>query len=142
MGAIALPMSSAGAAAVSGLDTHVFASTAGPCRFHHRSRRLSNHSVVQEARFSSCPAGNGSAHIAGNSLGGRRRRPVSGSKRRVALRCAASGRIGKGDSDSGGRNEEEFNDEAVGASGSGRLPSQKEPQVRPLTSVHTQTSFL
>jgi len=133
MGAIVLPMSSAGAAAVSGLDTHVFASTAGLCRFRNRSRRLSNHSVVKEARFSSCPAGNGSAHIAG---GGRRRRPVSGNKRRVALRCAASGGIGKGDNDSGG-SIEEFNDEAVGASGSGRLPNQKELQVSPLTSVHT-----
>jgi len=140
MGAIALPMSSAGAVAVSRLDTHIFASTAGSCRFHNWPRHPSNHSVVQEGCFSSCLAVNGSAHIA-NCLGGRRQRPVNGSERRVALRCAASGEIGKDDSDSGGRNEEEFSDEAVGASGSGRLQSQKEPQVRPLTSTYSQTSL-
>lgn len=135
MGAIALPTG----AAVSGLDTHGFAgsSATGQCRFQNRPVRLSSHSVVQEALFSSRLAVNGSAHVAGKkALGsgrGRRQRFGSGSKRRVSPRCAASGEIDKDDSDSEGRNGEGFREEAVGASGSGRLPRESKPQVRLLT---------
>ena len=139
MPAMALTMSSAGA--VSGMDTHIFAGagTTAQGRYHNRPLRLSTNSALQETLLSRCLAGNVSTNRSGKGFGsGRRRRQNSGSgsKRRVFCRCAASGEMGKDDSDNEQRNSEEINDEVVGTSGSGNQPRQKKSQVR-LLILHT-----
>lgn len=136
MSAMALAMSSAGA--VSGLDTHIFAGagTTAQSRYHNLPLRLSTHTAVQGTLLSRCLTGNVSSSRSGKGFGsGRRKRQTSrnGNKRRVFCSCADSGEIGKDDSDSEQRNNEEINDEAVGTSGSGSQPGQKKTQVRPLT---------
>lgn len=136
MSAMALAMSSPGA--VAGLDTHVFAGAAATAqaRYHNRPLRLSTHSAVQETLLSRCLAGNVSTSRSGKGFGsGRRKRQSSGngSKRRVFCRCAGSGEMGKDDSDSEQRKNEEINDEVVGTSGSANQRSQKKSQVRHLT---------
>ena len=134
MSAMALAMSSPGA--VSGLDSHVFAgaATTAQARYHNRPLRLSSHSAVQETLLSRCLAGNVSTSRSGKGFGsGRRKRSGNGSKRRVFCRCAGSGEMGKDDSDSEQRNNEEINDEVVGTSGSANQSREKKSQVRLLT---------
>ncbi|KAG0576332.1 hypothetical protein KC19_5G072100 [Ceratodon purpureus] len=130
MSAMALAMSSPGA--VSGLDSHVFAgaATTAQARYHNRPLRLSSHSAVQETLLSRCLAGNVSTSRSGKGFGsGRRKRSGNGSKRRVFCRCAGSGEMGKDDSDSEQRNNEEINDEVVGTSGSANQSREKKSQA-------------